>query len=131
MPANGTEAEQSDFLTYRDAGGLFRRFPRAKAHLHFPNRSERRDGEGRPTLARHSTVQLTLGRYAHADLYDLAGAVDGLPSLLPEGHKPEALAATGTLGLQSPPPPDARPETGSKTPCLTPWPSTGSFWEIC
>lgn len=32
-------------------------------------------------LARHSTVELTLGRYTHAGLYDLAAAVDNLPAL--------------------------------------------------
>ena len=32
-------------------------------------------------LARHTTVELTLGKYTHANLYDLASAVDGLPPL--------------------------------------------------
>ena len=32
-------------------------------------------------LARHSTVTLTLGRYSHAGLYDLAAAVDSLPPM--------------------------------------------------
>src|SRR5262249_15087890 len=50
------------------------------------------------TLARHSTVQLTIGRYAHAGLHDLAAAVDSLPKLLPSGPEREALAATGTDG---------------------------------
>jgi integrase len=54
------------------------------------------------TLARHSTVQLTLGRYAHAGLFDLAAAVSDLPSILP-GECPsnsnlDALRATGTDG---------------------------------
>ena len=32
-------------------------------------------------LARHTTVELTLGRYTHANLFDLASAVDGMPPL--------------------------------------------------
>jgi integrase len=32
-------------------------------------------------LARHSTIELTLGRYAHASLHDLGSAVDALPAL--------------------------------------------------
>ena len=53
-----------------------------------------------PTLARHATVQLTLGRYAHAALFDLTAAVDAMPPLLPAGPNTEALAATGTDGRQ-------------------------------
>lgn len=48
-------------------------------------------------LARHSTVTLTLERYAHTGVYDLAAAVDGLPSMLPAGKlQSQCLAATGT-----------------------------------
>src|SRR5205807_1878400 len=48
--------------------------------------------------ARHSDVRLTLGRYAHSGLFDLAAAVNSLPSMLPPGRKDEAtvLPATGT-----------------------------------
>ncbi len=48
-------------------------------------------------LARHSTVELTLGRYTHANVHDLAAAVDKLPAL-PTGPQPKAvvLRATGT-----------------------------------
>jgi integrase/recombinase XerC len=35
-------------------------------------------------LARHSDIRLTMQTYTHARLHDLAGAVAGLPSLLPE-----------------------------------------------
>jgi len=41
-------------------------------------------------------VQLTIGRYAHAGLHDLAAAVDSLPKLLPPGPERDTLAATGT-----------------------------------
>ena len=32
-------------------------------------------------LARHSTAELTLGRYTHAHLHDLQSAVESLPPL--------------------------------------------------
>jgi len=51
-------------------------------------------------LARHTSVELTIGRYTHASLYDLASAVDGLPALplAGSGAEPETeeLKATGT-----------------------------------
>src|SRR5207248_10508863 len=47
-------------------------------------------------LARHSDIRLTMNVYTHAHLHDLAGAVEGLPSLLPRDRRSEAqqLAAT-------------------------------------
>jgi integrase len=55
-------------------------------------------------LARHSDIRLTMNVYTHAHLHDLAGAVEGLPSLLPSGRTPEAAAlkATGTDGRHCP-----------------------------
>jgi integrase len=48
-------------------------------------------------LARHSDIRLTMNVYTHARLHDLAGAVEGLPSLLGKDRtEPAALAATGT-----------------------------------
>ncbi len=51
-------------------------------------------------LARHSTPALTIGRYAHAALYDQTAALDALPDLTSPGPQPEAdaLTATGTEG---------------------------------
>jgi hypothetical protein len=46
-------------------------------------------------LAGHSTPVLT-ARYAHRRLHDLAGAVEKLPSILPQEASSEALQATGT-----------------------------------
>jgi integrase len=46
-------------------------------------------------LAGHSTPVLT-ARYSHRRLYDLAGAVEKLPSFLPEDNTASALKATGT-----------------------------------
>ena len=50
-------------------------------------------------LARHSTVELTLGRYTHAGLFDLSSAVNALPPL-PIKDAPQTeravIRATGT-----------------------------------
>jgi integrase len=54
-------------------------------------------------LARHSDPKLTMARYGRAQLHDLAGAVEGLPSLLPAtAPGSEVLAATGTDELTIP-----------------------------
>jgi hypothetical protein len=50
-------------------------------------------------LARHSTVQLTLGRYAHAGLFDLTAAVIALPCLS-GGPESAAFAAAGIDGAE-------------------------------
>ena len=47
-------------------------------------------------LARHSTPTLTIGRYAHTRLHDLATAVNGLPIGETSDHEAAALQATGT-----------------------------------
>ncbi len=50
-------------------------------------------------LARHTTVQLTLGRYTHANLFDLQSAVNMLPPIsTTSSHESEVvtLQATGT-----------------------------------
>jgi integrase len=93
-----TEAEQSDFLTYCDAEGLFADF-HALRHTYI-SRVVRSGASAKAaqTLARHSTVQLTVGRYAHASLYDLTAAVGALPPLCSDGPKSEPLASTGTDG---------------------------------
>lgn len=46
-------------------------------------------------LAGHSTTVL-MARYSHLRLYDLAGAVEKLPRLLPDEPQTEVLRATGT-----------------------------------
>src|SRR5262249_49880769 len=49
-------------------------------------------------LARHSTITLTMDRYAHTGLHDVAAAVEALPNLPSEGPEAgrQALRATGT-----------------------------------
>jgi integrase len=51
-------------------------------------------------LARHSDIRLTMQRYTHKTLHDLAGAVELLPPLISDGPGTDATAlkATGTEG---------------------------------
>ena len=49
------------------------------------------------TLARHSTIGLTMDRYTHLAVADVAGALDGLPAL-PGNLAAGELQATGTGG---------------------------------
>ncbi len=50
------------------------------------------------TLARHSDVRLTLNRYSHVGLHDMAAALEQLPSVLPNALEtiPQRMSATGT-----------------------------------
>jgi len=99
--AEHDERERSDFLCYRDHEGKQADF-HALRHTYLSRLG--RSGaspKAMQRLARHSTVELTLGRYTHAGLYDLAAAVDRLPSLpvkSPSRHVPAVLRATGTDG---------------------------------
>lgn len=103
---------KGDFLAYQDSEGRYGDF-HALRHTFVSNLvSSGASPKTAQTLARHSTVQLTLGRYAHANLFDLNAAVNALPSLTPK-TTPEAvrLAATGTdggkiFGLPACPKPD-------------------------
>jgi integrase len=56
------------------------------------------------SLARHSTVTLTLGRYTHVQLHDLGSAVQKLPALKRAGAgQPETRRSTGTEGSAADP----------------------------
>ncbi len=46
-------------------------------------------------LARHSTPTLTTGRYAHARLHDLTGALDSLPGVGDDSTQDKEASATG------------------------------------
>jgi len=105
------EAEQqrhdrSDFLTYQDSEGRYADF-HALRHTYLSRLG--RSGaspKAMQRLARHTTVELTLGRYTHANLYDLAGAVDGMPRLPIDDDSNDdqtaavPLRATGTDSVQ-------------------------------
>jgi len=54
------------------------------------------------TLARHSTITLTMDRYTHVGLFDQTAALDKLPALPATGSELERMKATGTDGAHSP-----------------------------
>jgi len=98
-----TEAEEkrrqeSDFLKYKDSDGCFVDF-HATRHTYIS--AIVAGGASVKTcqeLARHSDPRLTIGRYSHARLHDLQGALEGLPDLQPQGPEQPAQRATGTDG---------------------------------
>ena len=53
-------------------------------------------------LARHSDIRLTMNVYTHVRLHDLAGAVDGLPALLPSAAADGPMKATETDSVCAP-----------------------------
>ena len=97
FPEDLTLRTESDFLKEHDHDGKVADF-HALRHTYL----SRLGRSGAPAkvmqmLARHSTVELTLTRYTHANLVDLAGAVAKLPTLeATPAARPEALRATGT-----------------------------------
>lgn len=101
-----TEAEQkrreeSDFLKYKDSGGCFVDF-HATRHTYISGIVA--GGASVKTcqeLARHSDPRLTIGRYSHARLHDLAGALDALPNTQPQDPEQQSLQATGTDPAES------------------------------
>ncbi len=109
-----TEAERSDFLSYCDSEGRYADF-HALRHTYISRIVQSgASAKTAQTLARHSTVQLTLGRYAHATLLDLASAVGALPPVDSTGPQAErqALAATGTDGRAKNLAPNLAPQPG-------------------
>ena len=73
--------DKTDFLKYRDRDGQQADF-HALRHTYL-SRLGRSGASAKvmQRLARHSTVELTIGRYTHAGLSDLSAAVNKLPSL--------------------------------------------------
>ena len=52
-------------------------------------------------LARHSSIELTMNRYTHLAVADVAGALDRLPEIPADGNQSEVARATGTDGKPS------------------------------
>lgn len=77
----GKVREASSFLAYRDRNGRVADF-HALRHT-FITRLVKAGVKPKEaqTLARHSTITLTMDRYAHSGLNDIAAAVESLPSL--------------------------------------------------
>ena len=100
-PEEQARREQSEFLRYKNAAGAVADFHGATRHGYISaivagGASVKTAQE----LARHSTPVLTIGRYSHARLHDLTGALEALPDLTPKttDTEPQAMAATGTHG---------------------------------
>lgn len=110
-PRERLERERSDFLRYVNVAGEHADF-HALRHTYITHVVQRSGASPKTAqaLARHGDVRLTLGRYAHVAVHDLAAAVEGMPSLVGPTDGRETLAATGTEGK----PVDAPPNrTGS------------------
>jgi len=101
--AERAEREKSTVLAYRDEAGRVFDFHAlrgqyitslAEAGVH-PKIAQQ--------LARHSTIDLTMNKYTHLQVADVAGAVDSLPEIRPQGKR-EAARATGTDDRRVDPP---------------------------
>jgi len=98
------EREGSDFLLPVDAAGRVVDF-HALRHTYISRVVESGASvKVAQELARHSTPTLTIGRYAHARIYDLASALADLPAAHRLGPTDERAKATGTDGGPSDPP---------------------------
>ncbi len=94
------EAEQSDFLAYRDAEGRYADFHSLRHGYITMIGKAGVSAREHQDLARHSTYAMT-ARYTHSRFYDLAAAVQALPiPLAGPGPQSETPAATGTDGRQ-------------------------------
>jgi site-specific recombinase XerD len=97
-PRQRQEAEQSDFLAYRDAEGRYADFHALRHSFITMVGKVGVSPREHQDLARHSTYALT-SRYSHSRFYDLAAAVQALP--IPTGKSipvEQVMAATGTGG---------------------------------
>jgi integrase len=88
------ERERTDFLRYRDSKDRYADF-HALRHTYLSRLGRSgASAKAMQKLARHTTVELTIGRYTHADLTDLAFAVNGMTPLpvgteqVKEQHEP-------------------------------------------
>jgi integrase len=99
-PRERDRRERSDFLAYRDAAGRCADF-HALRHSFITRlvKAGIKPKEAQ-TLARHSTITLTMDRYTHVGLHDSAAAVESLPGIPGAGpaSEPAAMRATGTDG---------------------------------
>ena len=96
--AERCEREASDFLAYKDRDGGTADF-HALRHTFITNLVKAGvQPKDAKELARHSTIMLTMDRYAHVGIQDTAAAVARLPGLTPREQvaQPVRLRATGT-----------------------------------
>jgi site-specific recombinase XerD len=93
-PEERQEREASTFLTFRDESDRVFDF-HALRHQYISNlAASGAHPKIAQTLARHSTITLTLDRYTHVGLYDLSASVNSLPAI--PGAVANVLKATGT-----------------------------------
>ncbi len=103
LPAKGVDMLKPDLeaagIAYVDASGLFFDFHSLRCQTATLADAAGVSPRVVQRLMRHSTLELT-GRYTRPRAVDIEAAASRLPSLKPEGVKPEAtaLAATGTDG---------------------------------
>ena len=98
--ARRKERERSDFLAYEDSSGRFCDF-HAMRHTYISTIvASGASVKTAQELARHSSPQLTIGRYSHTRLHDLTGALEALhPVSKPLSLLEDVCAkATGTDG---------------------------------
>ncbi len=93
---------ESDFLRYRNAAGEVADFHSTRHTFISGIVAGGASVKVAQELARHSTPTLTIGRYSHTRLHDVAAALDSLPDLdaTQPVNQPAMLAATGTDGKQ-------------------------------
>ena len=92
--------EASTRLCYRDAAGRVFDFHALRHQFISSLAAAGVHPKVAQTMARHSTITLTMDRYTHVGLLDTAAALDKLPALPSDGADTERdrLAATGTYG---------------------------------
>src|SRR6187402_1411794 len=98
--AEKAERETSGFLTYRDQEGRVADFHSLRHRFITELVKAGAAPKDAKELARHSTITLTMDRYAHVGIRDTAAAVARLtlPTGTPAHPATSALAATGTDG---------------------------------
>jgi integrase len=92
--------EQSSVLAYRDSAGRVFDFHSLRHQFISNLAAAGVHPKAAQLLARHSTIKLTMDRYTHMGLCDLAASVNALPSIPIEETEWESrtLKATGTEG---------------------------------
>ncbi len=96
------DREKADFLTYEDSAGRVADF-HSQRHTYISMLvAGGASAKEAQQLARHSTARLTIDRYSHTRLHDMAGALEALPAVGNPDDTTEAeaqqnvLRATGT-----------------------------------
>jgi hypothetical protein len=88
--------EKTDFLTYVNGAGEVADFHSLRHTYISTLVNSGVSVKVAQELARHSTPTLTIGRYAHARLHDIRGAIENLPAVAAGAAEKTALRATGT-----------------------------------